>query len=107
MIPWLILAILAVVMLAYLKLEHEGRNIKMIVIVIVIVLIYLSVVSFLAGNTVDVSSPKGIISGLAVYGGWFVDSAGKIFSIGRETVSEVGNTVTSNYTAKNVNDGRR
>jgi hypothetical protein len=81
MIPWLILVVLAVIMLAYLKLEHEERNIRMIVTVIIIILIYLSVVSFLTSNTVDVNSPKGVISGLAVYGGWVVESAGKIFNL--------------------------
>lgn len=107
MIPWLILVVLAVVLLAYLKLEHEERNLRMIVTVIIIVLLYLSVVSFLSSNTVDVNSPKGVISGLAVYGGWVVDSAGKIFNLGKETVGAVGNIATSNYTGPNVNDGRR
>lgn len=107
MIPWLILVVLAIIMLAYLKLEHEGRNIKMIVTVVVIILIYLSVISFLTSNQVDVNSPKGIISGLAIYGGWFVDSAGKLFNLGKETVDAVGNIATSNYTAPKVNDGRR
>jgi hypothetical protein len=107
MIPWLILVVLAILLLAFLKLEHEGRNIKMIVTVVIIVLIYLSVVSFLTSNKVDVDSPKGIISGFAVYGGWFIDSAGKIFELGKETVGAVTDIATSNYTSPKIDDGRK
>tara|TARA_Y100000310_G_scaffold333173_1_gene410167 strand:+ start:159 stop:461 length:303 start_codon:yes stop_codon:yes gene_type:complete len=88
-----VIGILAIVGLYFLKMEHHTRKIKIIVIALIILLFYVSATGMFNSGNVDVTSPRGIVSGIYLYVGWLGESAASIWDIGVETTGRVVDAV--------------
>jgi hypothetical protein len=84
--------------LAYLKFEHHGRRVKVIVIIIVLTLIYFSISGVLSSERVDLTSPRGVVNAVYIYFGWLGHAATSLWDIGVDTVGLVGNAIKVNST---------
>lgn len=90
--------IIIFVIFSFMKVEHQGRRIKIIVIILVALFIYLSVSQVFTSPSVDLKSPKGVISAFYFYVGWVGKSISNIWSIGAETTGKVIQAVRLNQT---------
>jgi hypothetical protein len=91
-----VIGILGVLGLYFLKMEHHTRKIKLIVIALIVLLFYLSATGMFNSGNVDITSPKGIVSGIYLYVGWLGESIGEIWDIGVETTGRVVDAVRIN-----------
>ena len=96
LIKWIIIGVFIILGLFFLKMEHHTRKIKALILVLLGFIIYFSLVGMLNSNDVDVSSPKGIVGAVYTYFGWIGETGAKLFDIGKDTVSLVGNAVKLN-----------
>ena len=87
------IGILAVIGLYFLKVEHHTRKIKIIAITIIALLFYLSATGMFKSGNVDITSPRGIISGIYLYVEWLGESIGELWDIGVETTGRVVDAV--------------
>lgn len=85
----IVIGILAVIGLYFLKMEHHTRKIKIIAIALIALLFYVSATGMFNSNNVDITSPRGIVSGIYLYVGWLGESASSIWDIGIETTGRV------------------
>ncbi len=69
--------------------EHHTRKIKIIAIALIALLFYVSATGMFNSNNVDITSPRGIVSGIYLYVGWLGESASSIWDIGIETTGRV------------------
>ena len=104
---WIAIGILVLIGLFYIKMEHHGRKVKLIVLVLICAMIYLSIVGLLSSNRVDLTSPSGIVNGAYLYVGWIGETAVKLWDVGAESVGLVGNAVRFNKTEEEQPKGRR
>lgn len=103
-----IIGVLIIIVLAFLKFEHHGRKIKVILGIILIAILYLSLAGIFNSGQVDVTSPKGIVQAAYLYVGWLGETATSLWDIGKETVGMVGNAIKINNTQEeHTKDGRR
>jgi hypothetical protein len=98
LIHWIAVAILIIIGLYFLKIDHHTRKIKLVLIVIVGLIIYFSIMGVFKSEQVDVTNPRGIINAAYVYFGWIGQTISNLWDIGVDTVSLVGNTIKTNNT---------
>jgi glucan phosphoethanolaminetransferase (alkaline phosphatase superfamily) len=104
----IILGVLIFVAFFFLKMEHQTRRVKIILIILAIMLIYFSLVGILNSEKVDLKSPRGVVSAVYLYFGWIGQTASNLWDVGKDTFGMVGNAIKlGNYTDKDKNDGRR
>jgi hypothetical protein len=60
---------------------------------VVVVLIYLSMSSVLSSDSVDITSPRGIVNAMYVYVGWLGETTASLFDISKETAVATGNAI--------------
>ena len=97
-IQWIAIAILVLLGLFFLKVEHHGQKIKMITLVILALVVYFSIVGHFSSEEVNFSSPRGIINGVYLYFGWIGQTASSLYDIGVDTTHMVGNAIKINKT---------
>ena len=97
-IRWIVLGIFVVIGLFFLKMEHHTRKLKVLILVALGFVIYFSLMGMLNSEDVDVNSPKGIVGAVYTYFGWVGETGARLFDIGKNTVSLVGNAVKVNVT---------
>ncbi|MCK5321611.1 hypothetical protein KAJ38_03460 [Candidatus Pacearchaeota archaeon] len=95
-IQWIILGIFALVLFALLKMEHHVRIVKIAIMALIGFLIYFSMMGIFSSEQVDITSPRGIVQATYIYFGWIGETTGKLFDIGKDTVSLVGNAIKLN-----------
>ncbi len=96
-ISWIVILLLLAIGLIYMKLEHHGRVIKVIVLVFLLFMILFSMSSILKmRGTTDYSDPKEIVQTVYYYFGWLGNTLSQLWSIGQETAVTVGNVVKVN-----------
>ena len=95
-VEWIVIAIFVFIGLFYLKMEHHAHKAKIIVILILGFILYFSIVNHFNSEQVDITSPKGIITGAYLYVGWIGETAASLWNIGTDTVHLVGNAVKVN-----------
>jgi len=96
MIQWIIIGVFVLVGFWYLKVEHQSRKVKAVVIVIIAALLYFSMMGIFSSEKVNMNSPRGIVNGVYVYFGWIGQTIGNLWDIGVDTVRTVGNAVKVN-----------
>ena len=95
---WIAVAVLIVIGLVLLKLEHHGKKIKIFIILIAGFIIYFSIIGHFNSGQVDINSPRGIINGIYLYFGWIGQTASNLWDIGVDTTRLVGNAIKINNT---------
>jgi hypothetical protein len=94
----IIIAVFILLALAYLKFEHHGRRIKIVVLILIIALIYFSIAGVFSSERVDLTSPRGVVNAVYLYFGWLGQTASSLWDIGTDTVHLVGNAIKVNDT---------
>jgi len=92
-IQWIILGIFAIIILAFLKMDHHLRVAKLVILAMIGILIYFSVMGVFSSEQIDLASPRGIVQATYIYFGWIGETTGKLWDIGTDTVSLVGNAI--------------
>jgi hypothetical protein len=92
-IEWIIIAIFVVLGLFFAKMEHHTQKIKIIIIIIVGFILYFSVIGIFSSEQVSLDSPRGIVNAVYVYFGWMGETSAKLWDIGKETTTLVGNAI--------------
>lgn len=82
----------------FIKMEHHGRKIKIVLILIAVLLLYFSVVHVFNSNDVDLKSPGGVVKAVYAYFGWIGRSVGNLWDVGRDTTGRVVQAVQLNET---------
>ena len=93
LVSFLILSVFIILLFLFLKAEHFGKKLKLVIVLIILVGIYFSASHVLSSSNVELKSPKGIMNGLTIYTGWIGETAIKIFDIGTQSAKSVGNVV--------------
>jgi len=108
MIGWIILAAIVVIFLvtSFIKLEHDFKAIKAVVIIAILLIIGGSIFGWYKTNETDFSTPAGAIHSVYIYFAWVGQAGLNLFDFSKGAVSTVGNVIKTNQTAK-TNDGRR
>jgi disulfide bond formation protein DsbB len=96
MIQWIVIAVIVILALFFLRMEHHTRKLKLIVLALLVFFLYLSLMSVMKSDQVDINSPKGVMNAVYVYFGWLGRTIGNLFEIGVDTARMVGNAVKIN-----------
>jgi len=96
MITWIAVGVLVIVGLFLLKIEHHTRKYKVLGMILIGLIIYISVIGIFSSGQVDLTSPKGIVSGVYLYFGWIGQTASSLWDIGVDTTHMVGNAIKVN-----------
>lgn len=109
MIWWIIIAALVLIFLvtSFIKLEHDFKAIKAIIIVVLLILIAGSVYGWINSDKTDLNSPKGIVGSIYSYFIWLGDAGIQIFDVTKSGIKTVGNVVNTNSTKSSTGDGRK
>lgn len=105
---WLIIAALVVIFLvtSFIKLEHDFKAIKAIVLIVILLLIGGSIYAWTKSDKNDLSSPKGIVNSVYLYCVWVGDTSMKLFATLSDSFRTVGNAIKGNET-RSSSDGRK
>ena len=101
-IQWIVVAVLVLLGLWFLQLEHHTRKIKIVVVIALIALLYFSMITIFTSQEVDLTNPRGVVSAVYVYFGWIGQTAGDLWDIGVDTTALVGNAIKINRTEERV-----
>jgi len=93
MIQWIIIGVFILIGFWYLKMEHQTRRVKIVVLIIIIALLYFSMMGIFSSEKVNLTSPRGIVNGIYVYFGWIGQTMSNLWDIGVDTVRTVGNAI--------------
>jgi len=74
MISWIVIVILVLVGIFAIKMNHLRHRIFIILLVLFALFLYLSITLITVQNELDLSSTKGFLNGIKVYGGWVAHS---------------------------------
>jgi hypothetical protein len=67
---------------------------------VVVILIFLSMSSVLSKETVDLTSPRGVMNAIYLYVGWLGETTVDLWDIGKESISLAGNAIRVNNDEK-------
>ena len=95
---WIAVAVIVVIGIFFLQMEHHMRKYKIIIIAIIGLVIYFSILGVFSSEDIDFKSPKSIVSGIYLYVGWLGQAASNLWDIGGDTVTMVGNVIKVNNT---------
>ena len=98
------IAILIVLGIILLNLEHHARKIKIAATIVLLMIVYFSITSVLNSGNVDMASPRGIVGGVYYYFGWLGNALGDVWSISKDSAIAIGNVIKINRTEET--DGR-
>jgi hypothetical protein len=111
MIWWMVVGVLVLIFLvtSFIKLEHDFKAIKAIILVLLIIVIAGSVYGWIKSDNSDTSSTGGIVGSVYSYFIWLGDAGMQVWDVTRSGISTVGNVIMSNNTksSSSKNDGRR
>lgn len=99
--------VLIFIITMFIKLEHDFKMIKAIILVVLLVLIAGSVYGWVTSNKMDLNSPKGIIGSIYSYFVWLGDTGVQIFDVTKSGIKTAGNAIRSNNTKIDYGDGRK
>jgi hypothetical protein len=103
-IQWIAIGVLILIGFYLLKVEHHAKRVKIVIILIIGAIIYFSIVGHFSSNSVDITSPRGIINGVYLYFGWIGQTASSLWDIGVDTTHLVGNAIRPNDTDQKKNN---
>ena len=95
---WIAIAVLVFIGLILLKLDHHSKKIKIFIILIIGFIIYFSIVGHFNSEQIDITSPRGAVSGVYLYFGWIGQVASNLWDIGVDTKHLVCNAIKINNT---------
>jgi hypothetical protein len=102
----IVLVVFVFLLFAYMKIEHHGRKVKIIVGIVIGFLIYFSIMGVFSSDTIELNSPRGVVNAVYVYFGWLGHTASGLWNVGVETVNMVGDVIKINNSGERE-DGRR
>lgn len=97
-IEWIVIAVFVFIGLFYLKMEHHAHKVKIVIILVVGFVLYFSLVNHFSSDSVDLTSPRGIVNSIYLYAGWIGQTSTSLWDIGTDTVALAGNAVKVNVT---------
>ena len=97
-IQWIVVAVLVLLGLWYLQLEHHTRKIKIVAAIAIVALLYFSMATIFTSQEVDLTNPRGIVNAVYFYAGWIGQTTTKLWDIGADTTTLVGNAIKVNRT---------
>jgi len=106
-IQWIIIVVLIFVGFYYLKMEHHAQKLKIVILIILAAIIYFSMMNIFTSETIDLTSPRGVVSAVYVYFGWIGETASELWDIGVDTTHLVGNAIKVNKDENNRDKERR
>lgn len=95
--------ILIAALFLYLKVDHQGRKIKMILLIFLVAVLLLSLTVVLSSSNIDLKSPRGIIQAVYFYVGWVGKTTANLWNIGTDFTGKVIDAVKMNSTDVNEN----
>jgi len=112
MIWWIVIGVLVLIFLvtSFIKLEHDFKAIKAIVLLLLIFVIAGSVYGWIRSEDANFDSPKGIVGSVYSYFVWLGDAGIKVWDVTKSSAVTVGNVINSNnysVTSKSAGDGRK
>ena len=106
MLNWIIIGVFILIGTIVLQLEHHTRKFKAVIFAILGLVLYFSLVGMMSSNEVSIDSPSGIINAVYTYFGWIGETGTKLWDIGKDTTSLVGNAIKLNVTDEGVQPRR-
>jgi len=106
-IQWVIIGVFILAGLWYLKMEHHSRKVKIVVMVLIGAMIYFSMINIFTSEQVELTSPRGVVNAVYIYFGWIGQTTSKLWDIGVDTASLVGNAVKVNHSDTDTKQPRR
>ncbi|MCR4284611.1 MAG: hypothetical protein NUV97_01035 [archaeon] len=97
-LPVIVLIAFIIAGLFFLKTEHQFRKVKIVLIILLGFFLYFSIVSVFTSETVDLSSPGGVVKGVYLYFGWIGRAVGNLWDVGVDTTGAVVRAVKINRT---------
>ncbi len=82
-----------------LRVEHIGRKVKIVAFILIGLLLYFSIMNLLTADSIDLTSPKGVVNAVYLYFGWLGKTASALWDVGKETVNMVGDVINFNATS--------
>lgn len=87
------MAVFIIVGIILLKIEHGTRKYKVIAVILILITIYFSIAMLFSSDQINLHSPSGIIKATYLYIGWIGETSSKLWNIGSDTVTLVGNAI--------------
>tara|TARA_Y100000310_G_C20434317_1_gene692986 strand:- start:303 stop:614 length:312 start_codon:yes stop_codon:yes gene_type:complete len=96
-----IIVLLIFILIAFLvlRVEHIGRKVKIVALVLIGLLLYFSIMNILTSDSINLTSPRGVVNAVYVYFGWLGKTASSLWDVGKETVNMVGDVINFNVTS--------
>jgi glucan phosphoethanolaminetransferase (alkaline phosphatase superfamily) len=94
MISWLVIAILVIIAIIALKMNHLRHRVFIIIIVLIAIFLFISITYVNNKNDLDFSSAGGVLNAGKVYMGWLANSFTNLKAI-------TGNAVKMDWTNTN------
>ena len=102
MFVWIVvIAIIALLLFLWIKLEHQARLIKFVIVTLIVVMLVGSLFLTLSSGETDLSSPKGIVNAVYLYIGWLGGFTVDMWDLGVETTGKVINAMNVSESASN------
>jgi len=95
-ISWVIILIIVFIGLAFLKIDHHTRVIKIFIVLALLLLIAFSMYNLFRVKEIDLSSPKDVVNTVYLYFGWLGNTLTQLWDVGKDTVTTVGNVIKIN-----------
>lgn len=102
MITWIIIAGVIVIALIWLEVEKKFKWVKVLLLVVLIAVLYFSFMGVSKSQDLDFSSPRGVYMAFTSYVSWIGNTGKDLFTIGKDTVTLVGNTIKENRSSEEV-----
>jgi len=95
----MVLLIFILIAFLILRVEHIGRKARIVLLILIALVLYFSVANLFSSESIDLTSPRGIINAVYIYFGWLGKTAAALWDVGKETVNMVGDVINFNVTA--------
>ncbi len=95
-ISWVVILILVFIVLAFLKIDHHTRVLKIFVLLGILLLIAFSMYNLFKVKEIDLSSPKDVVNTVYLYFGWLGNTLTQLWDVGKDTITTVGNVIKIN-----------
>jgi hypothetical protein len=99
MVNWVLILIgVFIVAILYIKFEHTGKRIKLVLIVLFIAFLYISGSVVLSKAGVKLNSVDGFGKAVTLYFSWLASASSNLWNSGGDIAKTVGNAIGTNST---------
>jgi hypothetical protein len=93
MIGWIIFGFFLICAYLFYRADHHLRFIRTLVILVIAILLFFSLKAVLSSDSVDLSSPTGVLNAIYFYVGWLGETTVELWEVGTQSFSLAGNVV--------------